>query len=162
MLRQNKKVNVKNLRKIIFAEFDKRVLESLRQPLEDREITISRAKGSVKYPAHFILIATMNPCPCGNYGVKGKECICSAQNIERYRRKLSGPIVDRIDIWVEVSKVEHERLTDSRDLHEKTEKIKPRVGKARKMQEKRYKGLKIKTSYCAVKFSTFSSFSFIR
>ena len=129
-----------------FAEFDKRVLESLRQPLEDREITISRAKGSVKYPAHFILIATMNPCPCGNYGVKGKECICSAQNIERYRRKLSGPIVDRIDIWVEVSKVEHERLTDSRDLHEKTEKIKPRVGKARKMQEKRYKGLKIKTN----------------
>src|SRR3989344_8198881 len=128
------------------AEFDKKVLESLRQPLEDRVITVSRAKGSVRYPAHFILVATMNPCPCGNYGVKGKECICSAQNIERYRRKLSGPIVDRIDIWVEVSKVEHERLTDSRDLHEKTEKIKPRVGKARKMQEKRYKGLKIKTN----------------
>jgi len=129
-----------------FPEFDKKVLESLRQPLEDREVTVSRAKGSVKYPAQFILVATMNPCPCGNYGVKGKECICSAQNIERYRRKLSGPIVDRIDIWVDVSKVEHERLTDSRDLHERTEKIRPRVELARKMQEKRYKNLKISTN----------------
>lgn len=129
-----------------FPEFDKKVLESLRQPLEDREVTVSRAKGSVKYPAHFILVATMNPCPCGNYGVKGKECICSAQNIEKYKRKISGPIMDRIDLWVEVSKVEHSKLTDSRDLHEKTEKIKPRVEKVRKIQEKRYKGLKIKTN----------------
>lgn len=88
----------------------------------------------------------MNPCPCGNYGVKGKECICSAQNIEKYKRKISGPIMDRIDLWVEVSKVEHNKLTDSRDLHESTNKIKPRVEKARKIQEKRYKGLKIKTN----------------
>lgn len=129
-----------------FPEFDKKVLESLRQPLEDREVTVSRAKGSVRYPAHFILVATMNPCPCGNYGVKGKECICSAQNIEKYKRKISGPIMDRIDLWVEVSKVEHNKLTDSRDLHESTNKIKPRVEKARKIQEKRYKGLKIKTN----------------
>ena len=131
-----------------FPEFDKRVLESLRQPLEDREVTVSRAKGSVKYPAHFILIATMNPCPCGNYGVKGKECTCSAQNIERYKRKLSGPIVDRIDLWVEVSKVEHTKLTDSREMHEGTSLMKPRVEKARKIQEARYKkkGLKIKTN----------------
>ncbi len=129
-----------------FPEFDRKVLESLRQPLEDREVTIARAKGSAKYPAHFILVATMNPCPCGNYGVKGKECICSALVIEKYRRKISGPIMDRIDLWVEVSKVEHERLTDSREMHEGTEKMKPLVMKARKIQEKRYSKLKIKTN----------------
>ncbi len=129
-----------------FPEFDRKVLETLRQPLEDRVVTVSRAKGSIKYPAHFILVATMNPCPCGNYGVKGKECVCSAQAIERYKRKLSGPIVDRIDLWVEVSKIEHGKLTDSRDLHEKTEKIIPRIEKARKIQEKRYEKLKIKTN----------------
>jgi magnesium chelatase family protein len=129
-----------------FPEFDTKVLESLRQPLEDRVVTVSRAKGSVKYPAHFILVATMNPCPCGNYGVKGKECICSAQNIEKYKRKLSGPIMDRIDLWVEVSKVEHEKLTDKRELHEGTGVMKPRVETARKIQEKRYKNLNIKTN----------------
>jgi len=129
-----------------FPEFDKKVLESMRQPLEDRVVTVSRAKGSVRYPAHFILVATMNPCPCGNYNVKGKECICSAQAIEKYRRKLSGPIMDRIDLWVEVSKVEYEKLTDERDLHEGTDKIKPRVEKARKLQEKRFSKLKIKTN----------------
>ncbi len=127
-----------------FPEFDKKVLESLRQPLEDREVTVSRAKGSVKYPAHFILVATMNPCPCGNYGVKGKDCVCSAQAIERYKRKLSGPIVDRIDLWVEVSKVEHEKLTDAREMHEGTTKMKPRVENARKIQEKRYAKAKLK------------------
>lgn len=129
-----------------FPEFDRKVLETLRQPLEDRVVTVSRAKGSVKYPAHFILVATMNPCPCGNYGVKGKDCTCSAQAIERYKRKLSGPIVDRIDLWVEVSKIDHNKLTDSRELHEKTENIVPRVEKARKIQENRYKDLKIKTN----------------
>lgn len=128
-----------------FPEFDRKVLESLRQPLEDREVTVSRAKGSVKYPADFILIATMNPCPCGNYGVKGKECTCSAPNIERYKRKLSGPIMDRIDLWVEVSKVEHEKLTDSREMHTGTETMKPVVEKARKTQEERYKKAKIKS-----------------
>lgn len=126
-----------------FPEFDKKVLESLRQPLEDREVTVSRAKGSVKYPAHFILVATMNPCPCGNYGVKGKECICSAQNIEKYKRKLSGPIMDRIDLWVEVSKVEHDKLTDSRDKHKGTDMMKPIVEKARKIQLDRFKKAKI-------------------
>ncbi len=129
-----------------FPEFDKKVLESLRQPLEDREVTVSRAKGSIKYPAHFILVATMNPCPCGNYGVKGKECICSAQNIEKYKRKISGPIMDRIDIWVEVSRVEHDKLTDSRELHEGTDKIKPIVENARRIQDERYEKLKIRTN----------------
>ncbi len=131
-----------------FPEFDTKVLESLRQPLEDRVITVSRAKGSVRYPANFCLIATMNPCPCGNYGVKNKECICSANNLERYRRKLSGPIVDRIDMWVEVSIVEHSKLTDAREMQEGTEKIKPRVENAREIQKERYEnaGLKIKTN----------------
>lgn len=129
-----------------FPEFDKKVLESLRQPLEDKVVTVSRAKGSARYPANFILIATMNPCPCGNYNVKGKECVCSAVAIEKYRRKLSGPIVDRIDLWVEVSKIEYEKLTEERGLHESTEKIKPRVLKARKIQENRYKKLKNKTN----------------
>ncbi len=127
-----------------FPEFDRKVLESLRQPLEDRVVTVSRARGSVKYPAHFILVATMNPCPCGNYGVKGKECLCSPQNIEKYRRKISGPIMDRIDLWVEVSKVEHEKLTDEREKHKGTDIMRPTVLKARKIQEQRYKKAKIK------------------
>jgi magnesium chelatase family protein len=130
-----------------FPEFDTRVLETLRQPLEDREVTVSRAKGSVRYPANFTLVATMNPCPCGNYGVKGKECTCSAQQIERYKRKLSGPIVDRIDLWLEVSKIEHEKLTDKREFSE-TEKMREQVARAREAQAKRFaeKGLKIKTN----------------
>lgn len=127
-----------------FPEFERKVLESLRQPLEDRVVTISRAKGSAKYPADFVLIATMNPCPCGNYGVKGKECTCSPGSLERYRRKLSGPIIDRIDIWVEVSKVDHEKLTDEREKHTGTDTMRPIVEKSRKIQEIRYKKAKIK------------------
>jgi magnesium chelatase family protein len=131
-----------------FPEFDTKVLETLRQPLEDRHVTISRAKGSVRYPAHFMLVAAMNPCPCGNYGVKGKDCTCKANDIERYKRKLSGPIVDRIDLWVEVSKIEYQQLTDSRDLQEGTAVMRPKVEQARKIQEERYKkhGLKARTN----------------
>jgi magnesium chelatase family protein len=131
-----------------FPEFDTKVLETLRQPLEDRVITVSRAKGTVRYPAHFVLVATMNPCPCGNYGVRGKVCTCSVTHLERYKRKLSGPIVDRIDLWVEVSIVDHARLTDARELHESTEKIRPRVARARKIQEERFgkAGIKAKTN----------------
>lgn len=129
-------------------EFDSRVLETLRQPLEDRVITISRAKGSIQYPANFCLVATMNPCPCGNYGVQGKDCICSALHIERYKRKLSGPIIDRIDLWVEVSKIEHEKLTDSRDKHTGTKTLKLKILDSRNIQMKRWgdAGLKIKTN----------------
>jgi len=126
-------------------EFDTKVLETLRQPLEDRFVTISRAKGSVKYPADFILIATMNPCSCGNYGIKGKECTCSAVQLERYKRKLSGPIVDRIDMWVEVSLIEHEKLTDPRNKHTETKIIKDRVLKAREGQQKRHSKIGIKS-----------------
>lgn len=119
-------------------EFSTQVLETLREPLEERRVRISRAKGSVVYPAQFILVGAMNPCPCGYYGVKGKECICSPIHIQKYKRKLSGPIADRIDLWVEVSTVEHEQLTE-KGTGESTQIIKKRVEKARGIQEKRYK-----------------------
>lgn len=122
-----------------FPEFDRRVIETLRQPLEERTVSISRAKGSVQFPANFILIAAMNPCPCGNYGIKGKECSCSAVNLLKYKRKISGPIMDRIDLWVEVSKVEHEKLAEGEKDGEKTSTIKKRVAEAREIQENRFK-----------------------
>jgi len=118
-------------------EFSTQVLETLREPLEERKVRISRAKGTVVYPAQFILVGAMNPCPCGFYGVKGKECICSPIHIQRYKRKLSGPIADRIDLWVEVSTVDHEKLTE-KGTGEATKTIKERVEKARNVQNKRY------------------------
>lgn len=129
-----------------FPEFDRRVIETLRQPLEDRVVSVSRAKGSAHFPAHFILIAAMNPCPCGNYGTKGKECTCSPINLIRYQKKISGPIIDRIDMWLEVSRVDHEKLSDNKRGESETEKIRERVLKARKIQEKRFEkfGRKIK------------------
>lgn len=119
-------------------EFSTQVLETLREPLEERKVRISRAKGSVVYPAQFILVGAMNPCPCGFYGVKGKECICSPIHIQKYKRKLSGPIADRIDLWVEVSTVDHERLTE-KGSGEASSSIKERVQKARDIQSARYK-----------------------
>ncbi|MEY4602115.1 MAG: hypothetical protein RL292_56 [Candidatus Parcubacteria bacterium] len=119
-------------------EFSTQVLETLREPLEERKVRISRAKGTVMYPASFILVGAMNPCPCGFYGVKGKECICSPIHIQKYKRKLSGPIADRIDLWVEVSTVDHERLTE-KGTGEASASIKGRVQKARETQNKRYK-----------------------
>ncbi len=118
-------------------EFSTQVLETLREPLEERKVRISRAKGSVVYPAQFILVGAMNPCPCGYYGVKGKECICSPIHIQKYKRKLSGPIADRIDMWVEVSTVEHSQLTE-KGTGEATQSIKERVRKARELQKNRY------------------------
>jgi len=121
-----------------FPEFDRRVIEALRQPLEDRVVSISRAKSSAVFPAHFTLIAAMNTCPCGNYGIRGKVCGCSAADLMRYRRKISGPIMDRIDIWVEVSKVEHEKLSDGVKRGEKSEHFKKRIAKAREIQKTRF------------------------
>ena len=131
-----------------FPEFDRRVIDSLRQPLEDKIISVSRAKGTAHFPANFILIAAMNPCPCGNFGAKDKECICSPLNLNRYQKKISGPIIDRIDLWMEVSKVEHERLMDKKGEEEKTEQIRKRISKAREIQESRFKknNLDIKTN----------------
>lgn len=120
-----------------FPEFEKRVIESLRQPLEDRIISISRAKGTIKFPASFILIAAMNMCPCGNRGLKEKECICNVSAINKYARKLSGPIVDRIDIWVNVPQIDHKKLAAKED-GECSIKIRERVALARKIQKERF------------------------
>lgn len=131
-----------------FPEFEKRVLESLRQPLEDNIVSISRAKGSATFPSNFILIAAMNPCPCGHKGNKQKACICKPTDLDRYNRKLSGPIMDRIDMWVTVSNVGYDELS-GKDLNSTpTNIIKSRVKNARSIQEKRFKKAtrKIKTN----------------
>ncbi|KND48552.1 MAG: magnesium chelatase family protein [Parcubacteria bacterium C7867-005] len=94
-----------------FPEFERRVIESLRQPLEDKVISVARAKGTAHFPADVMLVAAMNPCPCGNYGFKGKPCICTPTSLSRYRRKMSGPIIDRIDIWLEVDRVSPGQLS---------------------------------------------------
>ncbi len=122
-----------------FPEFEKRVLESLRQPLEDNVVSISRARGSAIFPSNFILVAAMNPCPCGNKGSKQKQCICKPSDLDRYSRKLSGPIMDRIDIWVTVGAVDYEKLSSNEQSGEKTITIKERVERARDIQNKRFK-----------------------
>ena len=129
-----------------FPEFDKKVLETLRQPLEEREISISRARGSITFPANFILIAAMNPCPCGNYGSRTKECICRAIDLLKYQRKISGPIMDRIDMWVEVSQINHADLSGRKsDGQVKSNpKIRARIADAREMQTARFSKLKRK------------------
>ncbi len=97
-----------------FPEFGSRVLEVLRQPLEDKQVTISRAQGSLTFPANFQLIAAMNPCPCGYFGDAVKECTCSNSVITRYQKRISGPMLDRIDIHIEVPRVDYEKLSDDR------------------------------------------------
>lgn len=120
-----------------FPEFDKKVLESLRQPLEDRLVTIARAQGTATFPASFILIAAMNPCPCGFYGSEKKSCICGAHDIVRYKKKVSGPIIDRIDIWLPVEHVDYKKLSE-KNLSEKiSPKIRENVMKARNFTKKR-------------------------
>ena len=120
-----------------FPEFEKRVIESLRQPLEDNIVSISRAKGSAIFPSNFILVAAMNPCPCGNAGSKTKECICKPSDLDRYKRKLSGPIMDRIDLWVSVGNVDYKKL-GGEGSGETSEKIKARVIRAREIQKERF------------------------
>jgi magnesium chelatase family protein len=122
-----------------FPEFDRNVIDALRQPLEERVITIARAKATTTFPAHVIFIVAMNPCPCGNYGIKGKECICTQFNLVRYQRKVSGPIIDRIDIWTEVSAINHTALSLREQSGESTESIRTRVQKARDIQHERFK-----------------------
>ena len=96
-----------------FPEFSSETLEALREPLEDGKVTITRASGSMTYPAKFILVAAMNPCPCGNMGNKDKPCICRPTDIDRYEKKISGPIMDRIDMWIQVANVKYEDLSNS-------------------------------------------------
>lgn len=121
-----------------FPEFSRSLIENLRQPLEDGEVSISRANGTLIFPAKFMLIAAMNPCPCGNATDPRKECTCSPSEINRYKKKLSGPILDRIDLQIEVPRLKFEKITQER-LTEKSEDIRQRVIKAREIQLKRFK-----------------------
>ena len=120
-------------------EFQRAVLEVMRQPLESRTIMISRAKFSVNYPASFMLIAAMNPCPCGYYNHPDKTCICGTSVVQRYLSKISGPLLDRIDLHVEVTPVEFNQLANVR-LAEKSEAIRDRVIRARNIQQQRFEG----------------------
>lgn len=130
-----------------FPEFPRLVLESLRQPLEDRIITISRAQGSITFPADFMLIASQNPCPCGYLTDNDRECICSQAQIVRYQQKISGPLLDRIDMIINIEKVKTEELIQpSEVLEESSEQIRKRVEKAREIQRQRFKDWNIKTN----------------
>ena len=122
-------------------EFKRTVLEVMRQPLEDRVINISRAKFSVQYPASFMLISSMNPCPCGYYNHPEKDCVCPTGTIQKYLNKISGPLLDRIDIHIEVVPVPFKDLTQKR-ISETSEKVRERVIKARQIQNERYKDYK--------------------
>jgi magnesium chelatase family protein len=118
-------------------EFGMRVLEVLRQPMEDKVVTISRAQGSLTFPANFQLVGAMNPCPCGYYGDSIKPCTCSSTAVTKYQKRLSGPLLDRIDIHVEVPHVDYEKLSDTR-MGEPSAKIRERVEAARERQRKRF------------------------
>jgi magnesium chelatase family protein len=122
-------------------EFKRTVLEVMRQPLEDRIVTVSRAKFSVEYPASFMLVASMNPCPCGFYNHPEKECVCSPGIVQKYLNRISGPLLDRIDIHLEVVPVPFDKLSEDR-LTESSNVIRARVAKARKIQGERFKDQK--------------------
>ncbi len=140
-------------------EFGTRVLEVLRQPLEDKVVTISRASGTLTFPANFILLAAMNPCPCGYYGDSQRECTCSSVMVSRYRQRISGPLLDRIDIHVEVPRVDYDKLSDFRP-GERSSVVRARVEEARERQKRRLQGSSLLTNgemgpaevhkYCAI------------
>ncbi|GAB3726585.1 hypothetical protein GCM10027594_08350 [Hymenobacter agri] len=118
-------------------EFKRTVLEVMRQPLEERRVTISRAKISIEFPANFMLIASMNPCPCGFYNHPEKECVCGPGVVQKYLNKVSGPLLDRIDLHVEVTPVTFDQMTEARKS-ETSADIQARVDAARLVQEKRF------------------------
>lgn len=124
-------------------EFSKNVLEVLRQPMEDGIVTISRANGKATYPSKFMLIASMNPCPCGYFGDQNHECNCTQRSIDNYLGKISGPLLDRIDIHMEVTPVKYEDLQIEEVSTESSENVRERVNKAREIQNLRYKSLNI-------------------
>ncbi len=128
-----------------FPEFDRSVLEALRQPLEDRVITISRARGAVTFPAQCILMASMNPCPCGKGS--GGGCTCPQHILEKYRRKLSGPIMDRLDIWLNVHKIDYEKMSQKETSAETSSQIRERVAHARARQKDRFNKFGIAKSF---------------
>ncbi len=118
-------------------EFGRRVLEVMRQPMEDQVVTISRARGSSTFPANFMLIAAMNPCPCGFFGDLERDCTCTPNSVTRYQKRISGPLLDRIDIHVEVPRVDFEKLSSDR-VGEPSESVRDRVEKAREQQRERF------------------------
>ncbi len=120
-------------------EFGSRVLEVMRQPMEDKVVTISRAQGSLTFPASFQLVAAMNPCPCGYFGDTSKPCTCSPSTVTKYQKRISGPLLDRIDIHIQVPRVEYEKLSDAR-LEEPSNIVAARVEAARNLQRQRYEG----------------------
>ena len=124
-----------------FPEFQRPIVEALRQPLEDGEVTVARAKETITFPARFSLIAAQNPCPCGNLGDKEIECICAPRDIMRYARKVSGPILDRIDITVSLMRIPFSKLSEENS--ESSEEIRKRVEEARAVQNKRFDAIKI-------------------
>jgi len=120
-------------------EFGHSLLEVLRQPLEDKSVTISRAQGSVTFPASFTLVGAMNPCPCGYFGDPFRKCTCSPGLVSRYQRRISGPFIDRVDIFIEVPHIDYEKLTDDR-LGEPSATVQSRVSSARSLQLARFRG----------------------
>jgi magnesium chelatase family protein len=130
-------------------EFNAKVLEVLRQPMEDRQVTISRATATLTFPANFMLVAAMNPCPCGNFGDPAKECNCNLGTVARYQRRISGPLMDRIDIHIEVPRVDYDKLTDDR-LGEPSEAVRQRVERARAVQRERFAAYQARNASTAV------------
>ncbi|MEI8143104.1 MAG: YifB family Mg chelatase-like AAA ATPase [Candidatus Berkelbacteria bacterium] len=128
-----------------FPEFPRSVLEALRQPLEDGVVTVSRATGSLTFPAEFLLVAAQNPCPCGYMSDPEKHCICTPTQIMRYQKKISGPIIDRIDIHIEVPRIKYEKLA-SDIVAESSDIVRARVEQAREVQRKRFIDTKIKSN----------------
>ncbi|MFZ2969601.1 MAG: YifB family Mg chelatase-like AAA ATPase [Minisyncoccia bacterium] len=123
-------------------EFPRSTLENLRQPLEDGIVTISRAQGTLTFPAKFSLVASMNPCPCGYFGDQDRDCVCTPSQIIKYQKKISGPLLDRIDLHIEVPRIKFEKLANE-NLSESSGSIRNRVEKARDLQRKRFKNKKI-------------------
>lgn len=119
-------------------EFQKSTLELLRGPLEDHEITISRLNTTITYPCSFMFVASMNPCPCGYYGAKDKSCSCKPEQIKKYINKISGPLLDRIDIQIEVAAIKYDKFSSTKP-QESSAQIQNRVNNARKIQLQRYK-----------------------
>ena len=126
-------------------EFKRAALEVLRQPLEDKKVTVTRVSRTAVYPCNFMIVAAMNPCPCGYFGSDVKPCTCSNEEIRRYQRKISGPLFDRIDIQIEIPALKYNQLSDSNKA-ESSDIIRKRVTQAREIQEKRYKGSGIRTN----------------
>ena len=123
-------------------EFKRSVLEVLRQPMEERKVTISRARVTVDYPSSFMLVASMNPCPCGFYNHPEKDCVCGAGVVKKYLNKISGPLLDRIDLHVEVTPVSYDELAEFQPAQISSEDIAKRVVEARKIQIERFKKFK--------------------